>query len=259
MSDDPLAVLEAELLGAARRMAAGRSATRRRLNLAVPALAALAAVAGVVAVGAVLLLAGHRRVHAEVAQPSLALRTAEQRVAGQFAVLRRPQQSPAVAASTMRQIRTVVGELFTPPAAIRAMLVRRIVTAPVPIRVYVAVAEGRGPRGRPEGLIALYAPGGQASAAPAAGVSRRGLIAADGTDRIGTSLAVVVPDGVAKVGLNLPGVIPSSGAVRDNVAQFHAPGFDIGRIVGAARMTWYGPAGNVIRRVPAADRRLRHP
>jgi hypothetical protein len=87
MSDDPLAALERELVGAARRLAGERTVVRRwRVSLSGLAAATLVAVTVALAAGAVVLLGGHKRV-----TPAAAAVPGRQQLIDILGVLRRPQ------------------------------------------------------------------------------------------------------------------------------------------------------------------------
>jgi len=246
MNDDPIALLERELVEAARRRAAShRSRPPFGLGRIVGglAIAAVLAVTLVIAAGALVLLGGHR----QAASPTGAV-SGRQQLVDVVAVLRRPQtsadlHSPAIA----RLLSTYHGRLEPGWGAPDRPLIRRAIMTPWGQGVFLIPVKPAGGRGQ-EGLA--WATGGFIDCcATAADVKRFGEVNNAGqvngrTGRRGGAIdrfVAGVPDGVAKVQLGQL-VMP----VHANVAAAQANG----NLVGATPvMLWFGPDGNVIRRI----------
>jgi hypothetical protein len=315
--DDPIAVLERELVRAARRMGAGEETVSlpgaRRApgrgdgthgRRAVPprsagTIAVLLSTAAVIAVvlGAVVALGGHQRPRRPTPAPAAAASTSG---AGQLVeilgVLRRPQTAAdRSSALGSRFSNGLLGLAGTPDLA----LMRYATTTPWGERLYVVPmnppttrqiksfalrfpgARGqlaRLARPRAETLM-VFSAGGFGGAGDAATIERGGGIGTEGAGRsfaggsTATRITVVVPDGVAKVQFVFPRQ-PSPGQpgapiyshslsvvapVTDNIAAVQ-----VDREVTIAQfpMIWYGPSGQVVKRIgdlAAANRVTRSP
>lgn len=257
MRDDPLSVLEAELVGAARRMAAGVGrppvgVRRLRSSLGAVAAALAAAVALVVGAGAVVLL-GHHGGSAGSGEP--AQTTTE---VGQPAPL-----------LLERRVRALIGDDEASPAEMRlAQSVSQqagfggyssfssttgAVTAPGGVRIELWELAAR-PTGKPPtNVLAAVVRGRVVGRVTAAQALTRGLVFVYGYTPSGTRVAVVVPNEVSRVRLRVPGGRSMLAAVHDNIAAFEVTGFRLVRITAGARIIWYEGNGRVprlARRVP---------
>jgi hypothetical protein len=248
MHDDPIAVLERELVEAARRRADGRGSSRPfRDGQIIGGLAtgAVLAVALVIAAGALVLLGRPHR----AGRPTSAISGREQ-LARDIGALRRRQtsadlHSPAIARllSTYSPSREPWDRWGAPDRP----LVRRGAVTPWGQGVFLVPVKPAGDRGQ-EGLLVATA-GFRDCCATAADMRKWGFVmnAGQATSRsIGEAKAVerfvaVVPDSVAKVQLGHL-VMP----VHDNVAATQASGNSVGA---TPVMFWFGPDGDVIRRI----------
>jgi hypothetical protein len=283
MTEDPIAVLERELVDAARRRASGRPRVRRRLSVGALASAALIAVALAVAGGAVILLGGHKRPAAATATDR-----SRQQLIDILAVLRRPQTKtdrsypkniarprPLMAlgggAPDIPLIRyattTPWGErLFfvpmKPPTA--SEIAASVNQFPRRLRPQAARDIARqAARGETLGVFSSSGGGGDASASDikagySLGTEGAGRSFAGGSTR--TRLILVVPGGVAKVVFVLPRqpaaalygapvykhslIVPV--LVHDNVAAVQV---DRQLPSGRPPMIWYAAGRHVIKRI----------
>jgi hypothetical protein len=256
MIDDPLTVLETELVAAARRQA-GRAtapshsaldARTRGLRPSIGgAIAAVAAVAAaVIAVGAVALLGGHSRGQAPAAQTH-------------------PATVGSVPLQIERTIGALIGNLSASPAGMRASqsvmsqlglgryasatYTTGSVTAPGGVRIVLWEVATR-PAGQSEiDELAAVVRGRVVAKGPASQVSRRGLLLIYAYTNSATRVAVVVPNGVARVRLAVARLGSLVAGVHRNIAAFAVTGFRLVRIQSTSRITWYGRHGQVLRRV----------
>jgi hypothetical protein len=293
MRDDPLAMLERELVGAARRRAEGRlvapSSAPRRARLAWSlgwlVTAAVAGASVVLAVGAVVLLGGH------TARPSSSHGgSSRQQLIEILGVLRRPQTPADRNPTLLRELgrsgpalallggtpdiplirlagvtpwgqKVFVVPLKPPTAQSLARTLRRFPHFPRSLAhlmlshraagetVELSAGGGGGPVSAAQieasGAALLEgAPGGAPKRDPGLQAPARGF--------------VLVPDGVAKVAVLLPRQdIPGDPAyahpltveipIHDNVGWF-----EVNRYmddVGFEHMIWYGPSGQVVKRI----------
>jgi hypothetical protein len=284
MSEDPIAVLERELVDAARRRASVRPERRRRLNIGALAVAALVAVTLAVAGGALILLAGHKRPAA-----STATNRSRQQLIDILAVLRRPQTKTDLDPELLRQLsrNRLLGLHGTPDRP----LIRLAAVTPwgekvflVPMKPLTASAtsslQGRHPLSRrlPLGLaqrtgetLAVYftdanGSGGRSCCNTAGrieagsdGPGIEGFRPAHGSGY--TRLTSVVPDGVAKVVFNLPRQGGAEAPVYKHTltvaTQVHGnvAAVQVARqcCSGPIPTIWYGTNGQVIKRFGKQD------
>jgi hypothetical protein len=271
MSDDPIAVLERELVDAARRRASVRPGGRRRLNIGALAAAALVAVTLAVAGGALILLAGHQRPSATTATDR-----SRQQLIDILAVLRRPQTKADLNPRILSQSASIPmqGSPDVP-------LVRFATTTPWGEKLYLVPTKpptvkqlnilGLPPRlierlrARGE-TLSVFSPQGGGGTSDAAAIEAGDAI---GTEGAGHSFAggssqtrfiLVVPNGVAKVefmlprqsspGANDPRIYPHSlgvtARVHDNIAAVQVNRETDGP---SAPMVWYSADGRVLKRI----------
>jgi hypothetical protein len=260
--DDPIAILEQQLVGAARR----RIAPRRRTGAGVLAIAASALVALAVAAGALALLGGR----SQPASPSVtAAPSSRQQLVGLLAVLRRPQTKADLAPVARPRPRAVEDSLHGTPDR---PLIRLAAVAPWGARIYLvpfkpltgrqlahfnrpflAVLKRRAAQGEQIVILARGAPPGGGTVA----TIRRGQALAyvpllpGGRPRRSLRMIEVVPDGVARVSLAFapragkPGALIATVGVHGNTAAFQVvPGPP-----GPLMLTWLGGEGQVLERV----------
>lgn len=283
MTDDPIAVLERELVDAARRRASGRPRSRRRLSVGALASAALIAVALAVAGGAVIVLRGHKRPAATTATDR-----PRQQLIDILAVLRRPQTKadrsypknitrprPAMAFGGGAPDIPLIRYATTTPWGERLFFVP--IKPPTPDQIAASVNQfprrlrrqaardiaRQAARGETLGVFSSSGGGGDASAGDikagySLGTEGAGRSFAGGSTR--TRLILVVPDGVAKVVFVLPRRPAAAlhGApvykhslrvpvlVHDNVAAVQV---DRQLPSGRPPMIWYAADGRVIKRI----------
>ena len=291
MSDDPIAVLERELVDAARRRAGPRAPAGRATSTPLAGrLATAVAVATVLAIaaGAVILLGGHRRPPASPAAPG------KQQLLAILGVLRRPQttadlhspeidrflryrapfvaQGPPDVSLIRRAAVTPWGSgVFLIPekpasTASLAALRRRFASAPAAFLDHLAGTAER---------VALEVDNGGSCCATAADIEAGDDMTVDGAGRSfaggssATRLVLVVPDGVAEVDFFLPRqpapwdsaapiyrrALMVAVAVHGNIAAVQ-----VGRESKGAgtAMIWKAADGRVIKRIgsPAAAARV---
>ncbi len=283
MSDDPIVLLERELVGAARRRAAAGPvpdalpwprARRRRIRVGDALSAAAAAGAVIVALAALALLGGGGGGH----PASTAAATPRAKLLTTLAVLRRPQTAAdrslpelSIAHPPHAGLQPLLG---TPDHG----LVRLATTAPWGAKVFLVpirpLVPGRLPSGgtadaplkvganKGESITVLGGPGGTATSASgftAADIAQgRAVVdeAGSGRARHAIRFLVVVPDGVAKVGL----VFAQRSTAHANTIEFLDSRTPQGNVVvfqalGARpgtpwAMTWQARSGKVIKRIP---------
>jgi hypothetical protein len=267
--DDPIALLERELVDAARRQAAvidEREASsheprgpwpsalrpaRRRRSLGAVAALALSGVAMVVAVGALVSL--HGRTASSPGRPAAhpAGPSARERLIDILGVLRRPQTPADLRIlSAVTHVPLQVGSPDRP-------LVRYATTTPWGEKLYFVPM-----RARQDGeQLSLFSTQGGGGAGDARSIEAGQGIGTEGGGGIrGTRVTLVVPDGVARVKLVLPRqpfpgqygapVYPHSltvtAAVHGNVAAVQ-----VGRQLapGTFPMIWYAADGHVVKRI----------
>ena len=248
MNDDPIALLERELVEAARRRADSRPSRRpfgHGRIIGGLAAGAVLAVTLVITGGALILLGGYHR-----AVSSSRAVSGRQQLVDVIRALRRPQtsadlHSPAVARLLSRY--NPSREPWDSWGAPDLRLIRRATVTPWGEGVFLIPVKPTSAR-RQEGLL-WATPGFMDCCATAADMRTQGFVnnAGQATGRtVGRGKALdrfiaVVPDGVAKVQLRHL-VMP----VHDNVAAAQANG----KLVGATPvMFWFGPDGEVIRRI----------
>lgn len=249
--------LEAQLLELADRAAS--PTRRRRRRLPAGALPTTLAVAAAVAVAAIAIITLGNRSHTSTSPESPPVPPAASRLVAELAVLRRPQ-TPADLNSTYLDLFLRNG-VATPPRGrlgqpIRS-LIRLATITPWGEKVFlVPLIESDG-----RATLALIA-GGSSCCSTAADVAegQAGMLSGSGgpggVSR--NSVVNVFPDGVAKVTILLPRQgIPGEPAykhelaitvpVRDNVAAFQTT--RSADSINFQDMIWYGPDGNVVRRI----------
>lgn len=238
MNDDPIALLERELVSAARRRNAGGpvpGAAPSRPGAASNIGGILAAVASaIVVIGvAAAILVTH---HSPPARPA-----AGHSSAAGLAVLRRPQTPADRDPATLAQIRRVEASDPAWKADIGAMRLAGI----TPWGAKIVLVPFTTAAARP---LMVFVGGALWGAGPEAGIDRRGIVArvvlARGKDKW---LLLVAPDGVTTVSVVLGSLRPLTVPVQHNVATLRVPpgGADGS---GAAWITWYGPNGRVVSR-----------
>jgi hypothetical protein len=252
MIDDPIALLERELVEAARRRADSHGMRRqsglRRFGGGL-AIAGTLAVGVAVAAGALVLL----RDHHPAVRPTPAISATHgvngrQRLIGIIAVLRRSQRFADLHAPAIAQLLSSYHGRLEPGWGVPDRpLIRRATVTAWREGVFLIPVKPAGGRGQ-EGLA--WATGGFIDCCVTAAelktfgevdnagqVNSRNGRSREAIDRF----VVVVPDGVAKVKLGRLVM-----TVHDNVAAAQAKG----NLVGASpMMVWYGPGGNAIRRI----------
>lgn len=251
MSDDPIAVLERELVAAASRQAAPASRPpapgRRRgfTNLRAAATAA-AVLVPVLIVAAALMLTGAPQRSGQAGSSGRPTLT------GVLAVLRRPQRPSDLMGV---KVSSVAGS----PNQVQRKLLRRVLVrfgtgAVVPVQLVVT-------RPRPGAALRLataasvsQASGGESSSIiffsvgqTAAQLVRRGMVTGvSGGTGHGIDVVVIVPDGVVRVVYASSGGVTRAATVQDNAAGLLLPS---ARFFSHASITWYGSGGRVIARV----------
>jgi hypothetical protein len=239
MYDDPLAVLEAQLVAAARRRAA--SARRGwRPSFGAALTAAAASVAVLVAVGAVALLGRHDG-RSSAAQTRTAVAEANPgtlHIQRYVSALLGGTPSPALSAGVERQLgldRYNASEFVT--GVVR-------VQGGVRIRLWeFGVKPARGAR---IDELAATVDGRVIARASAAQVRRRGLSLIYAGPASGLRLAVVVPNQVVAVGLSRAHALAP---VYHNVATFHLRTARPLAALGGLTLVWYGPNGRILERI----------
>jgi len=251
MLDDPLGALEAELVGAARRMAVELSpapAGLRRLRLSLGAVAAALATALALVVGAgTVVLLGHHggsRGTGKLAETTTTAVSLPLALEGRIgALIGTADVGPADMARTQSVSRQLGFGRYSSFSSTAGE-----VKVPGGVRIELWELAAR-PSGKPAvDLLAAVVGGRVVARATAAQALARGLVFVYGYSASGTRVAVVVPDEVTRVRLLVPGTRPMLAAVHHNVAAFEVAGFRLVRIAAGARVVWYGRDGRVIRR-----------
>ncbi len=270
MSDDPVMLLERELLGAARRRATdegeppappgppARVPPRRlpRLGLVAAVLAALIPVAAVIA--AVALLSGRApgRSAAHAGAPSLV------RLLGVFRGSYGEAQ-PSVRHELLRfvtgaepgasivRVRRLEVPLYErdrqPNIIVFDLLLIRTAAGRQQLAVTTAPSHPARSLGPNIATPIYFGPRPFPTAATVAG---RGVEAPIRTNTVSGSILIeVVPDGVSSVSLAAPEQSPLRVPVTHNVAAFDVRGMLFAETGGQATFTWYGAHGRIIRRV----------
>lgn len=272
MRDDPIALLERELVDAAHRRAvvldepdtssheprgpwpyASRPA-RRRSSLGAFAAVALSGAAVAVALGALVSLHGRSAASTPNRPPAPAATSSSRRqLIDILGVLRRPQ-TPADL-RILSQLTNVPVQVGTPDRP----LIRYATTTPWGEKLYFvptsAVMGGR----RVEELSVLSSQGGSGGARVAEIEAGQEIGTQGGAGIRGTRVTVVVPDGVASVKLILPRqplpgqygapIYPHSLAVTTPV-HGNVAAVQVGRQSGIPfPMIWYGADGHVVKRI----------
>jgi hypothetical protein len=284
MSDDPIEVLERELVDAARRRSSGRD-RRRRVSLGGLAAAIMVAVTLAVAAGALILLGGHKRSTASGAVPG------RQQLIDTLGVLRRPQtpadlNSPAI----VRFLQRYRGGHAPPDLAAQGTpdipLIRRATVTPWGAGVFLipmkpasaqAIADlRRQSPGFPAGFferpglrgerLEVQVGFGGGCCSTAADIEAGYELTTEGAGRAfaggstGSRLTLIVPDGVARVVFVIPrqsrGGSPGAPIyprslkvgvpVHNNVAAVQVNRECCG---GQLAMIWYGSNGRVMKRI----------
>lgn len=248
MNDDPIALLERELVEAARRQADDRR-SRRRFGLGrivdAFAVAAVLAVTLVIGAGALILLVGQHR----AGSPTYAVPGREQLV-DIIGALRRPRTSADVHSPTIARLLSGYNpgrEPWDARGAPDLPLIRRAAVTPWGEAVFLVPLKPNGGL-RQEGLLWTTRSFTDCCVTPAemqtlgeannAGRVKRRI---GGREEVLDRFVAVVPDGVARVQLGRLVM-----TVHDNVAAAQASGNLVGR---RPTMFWFGPNGNAIRRI----------
>jgi hypothetical protein len=265
--DDPIALLERELLDAAHRRAvpmdepsheprgpwphASRPA-RRRSSLGAFAAVALAGAAVAVALGALVSL--HGRSASTPNRPSAAAQpSSRQQLIDILGVLRRPQ--------TPADLR-ILSQLTPPPPFFGTpdrSLIRFATTTPWGERLYFVPTTARRAGKRIEQLSEFSTQGGGGAGTPASIEAGQEIGTEGGGGIRGTRVTLVVPDGVAKVEFVLPRqpipgqygapIYPHSLAVTTAV-HGNVAAVQVDRQSGIPfPMIWYGADGHVVKRI----------
>jgi hypothetical protein len=238
--DDPILLLERELVDAARRRTAPPPVRRGRPHPAGhhlgSALAIAASVIAVVAVGAAVLLTGR----------TPASRPGASRSRGApygLSVLARPQTAADRDPATLRQIsrlRASAGRFVPDP-----QLMRLAAVAPWGQRIVLVPFHVLG-----SDQLMVFVGGPLWGAAPVASIATHGIQAVVPlSGAAATGIVEVVPNGVATVSFAAPEVKTVTAPVSGNVAAFALPTSKRVGLTGTAIVTWYSPSGRVIRRV----------
>jgi hypothetical protein len=258
-------------------------AARRRASIGwlIPMLASVLAIV----VAAVALLTLAHRPERSSAPTTPAVPAIARRLVSELAVLRRPQtvadlDSPRIkmflahrarsplAALTGTPIRSLIrlaaatpfGEVFVVPL----LPPGRRALAQLPAGTRALAGRDFADRGN-GALLATVGPGGAACCSDAAGFASAGTGLMSENGRSPTLVFLVLPDGVAKVTVLLPRqvgpgmriyprTLAISATVHDNVAvlQINRNIDD----VDTGNMIWYGPAGNIVKRITAPRHRI---
>ena len=238
MHDDPIALLERELVGAARRRVVaadehdgsqeprgpwqpGPRPARRRRSLGAFAAVVLSGVAVLVAFGALVSLRGRPsplpRRPAVSAAPS-----SRQQLIDILGVLRRPQVASDVPRALLSEV--AQAPLLSLQGGPDMPLVRYATTTPWGEKIYFIPIKPVTPaqikrvardrhwpassltirRGRPETLLVMSTDGGGGAGDAGSIEAGQGIGTSGGADIRGTRVTIVVPDGVARVQLVLP-------------------------------------------------------
>jgi hypothetical protein len=260
MSDDPLGVLERELVDAARRRAFPR---KRRPSMGMLAVAASVAVTVAVVAGAFALLGGRK----SASVPASHAIPGRQQLVNILGVLRRPQTQ-----ADRSIIPEVYRHLYSADKHVDTSLVRFATVTPWGERVYLVPSLpfsgraltrlGPAPPGG-EGVVetlSAYDDGGFDLFGSAAEIAARGGLGARGS-RQGPGASTtrwigLVPDGVAFVRLQVLGGRPArpgenfTAAVSNNVWALQARMVYRGTfLIGAIAVRWYTRGGGLIKRV----------
>lgn len=248
MNDDPIAVLERELVEAARRRADSRRSRRLfglRRMVGGLATGAVLAVTLLIAAGALILLGGHHR-----ARTSTRAIAGRHQLVGVIGALRRPQTSVDLHSPTIARLLSAYNpsrEPWDSWGAPDLPLIRRAAVTPWGQGVFLIPVKPTSGR-RQEGLL-WSTSSFTDCCATAADMRAQGFVNNAGQAMrrtVGHGEAIdrfvaVIPDGVAKVQLGHLVM-----AVHNNVAAAQANG----NLVGATPvMFWFGPDGDVIRRI----------
>jgi hypothetical protein len=248
---------EAQLIELAERAASATSRRRRRLPAG--ALPTMLAATTALAVAAIAIIALGHRSHTSPRSSTATVPPAARQLVSELAVLRRPQTPADVNSPNLREFL----QLHGPDDPRRRLgqpihsLIRLATVTPWGEKVYLV------PFRAPDGTatLGLVANGGSCCST-AAGIASAGLGILSGSGGpAGPShndAVVVVPDGVAKVAILLPRQgIPGEPAYRhslaitvpvhNNVAAFQSTRY--ADDIGFDHMIWYGPAGNIVRRI----------
>ena len=251
MRDDPVAVLERELVDAARRRVAPDPSPRvpRRGSLGAFAAVVLSGVAVVVALGALVSLRGHNAAPPPPPRSSAAKPIpGRQQLIDILGVLRRPQTRDDLPPWVERVLRV------TPFGAPDVALIRRVGVTPWGSGVVLIPTKpsARAFPARSEEGIDLEVDGGGGCCATAAVIEAYGDMAIDGAGRsfaggsTQTRFTVLVPDGVATVQFLMPRPPDPVAVVHNNVAAVQVAQ---GCCTGGVPMIWRAADGHVIRRI----------
>jgi hypothetical protein len=279
--DDPVAMLERELVAAARRMnATDEPSPRRPTGAHEPAserpgvrgrpgvrpgglgagISLAASVLVVLAVGSAFLLTGHSG-SKRAASPL-------QTMVDSLAVLRRPQTPADRDPATLQQIVRIVrsDRHFTPDLGLMRLAATtpwraRVVLVPFTVTTSVAGtgslrrgarasgAAGAKPRWESARNLLVFVRGSLWGAGTAGAIRDHGILARVTFYRSsGMGVVLVVPDGVTKVAFAVPGLRVITAGVKSNVAAFRVPTQRAVLVMSASSVTWFGPGGRVLKR-----------
>lgn len=274
MHDDPIAVLERELVAAARRRvvvideragsqeprgpwpSAPRPA-RRRGSMGAFAAVVLTGVAVVVALGALMSLHGHAPArHASTSHPAAAV-PGRRELIDILGVLRRPQTKADLSPWVQQALRG--GPFGAPDVA----LIRRVGVTPWGsgiVLIPTKPSAGRFPfPARTQEGIDLEVDGGGGCCATASIIEASGDMSIDGAGRAfaggstQTRFTVLVPDGVATVQFLMPHPPDPVARVQGNVAAVQV---SQGCCTGGVPMIWRTANGQLIKRVGGVSPRV---
>ena len=278
MHDDPVAVLERELVQAARRRVVvidesagsqeprgpwqpGRRPARRRSSLGAFAAVVLAGVAVVVAFGALVSLRGHTPARPASSPHPVAAVPGRRQLIDILGVLRRPQTKADLSPWVQRALRV------SPFGAPDVALIRRAGVTPWGSGIVLIPTKpsgGRFPafRARSQEGIDFEVDGGGSCCATASDIATYGDVAIGGAGRsfaggsTQTRFTVLVPDGVATVQFVMPHPPDPVATVHENAAAVQV---SQGCCTGGVPMIWRAADGHVVNRVGGAEPRVAAP
>jgi hypothetical protein len=274
MRDDPISLLERELVEAAKRRVrpAGSATTgRRRSSGGAFAAVVLSGVAVAVALGALVSLRGHRAAPAPSVRPPAASVRGRQQLLDILGVLRRPQTKVDLSGPWFREAGVPFARRLG--ATVDRSLIRRATLTPWGDAVYLiplrpSARTGRG-RLQMEGVSVFVGSGGDCCST-ATDLETSGDLSWGGAGRAfaggstKTQYVLVVPDDVARVEFYFPPeAIPAGGPVyhhslavtvpvRDNVAAVQVTRQCCS---GAPATIWFRSNGTVVKRIGSTSPR----